>query len=150
MNVKVLYAPEYGVPQIRKRAFFVGLLNSEEPFIYPDPILTEDKFITCEQAIGDLPSLENDEDYNVNTIRDYPTEPLTPYQRLMRKNSDKLYNHTPTKHAQKTIDNIKLVPDGGKYTDLPSELSSPYKFGLMSSPPITKNPSHNGNKLLYR
>ena len=32
MNVQVLYAPEYGVPQIRKRAVFVGLLNSEEKF----------------------------------------------------------------------------------------------------------------------
>ncbi len=141
MNVKVLYAPEYGVPQIRKRAFFVGLLNSDDAFIYPDPILTEDKFITCEQAIGDLPSLDGDDDYNVNTIRDYPTKPLTEYQKLMRINSDKLYNHTPTKHAQKTIDNIKLVPDGGKYTDLPSELSKKFKYHESLHRYCSKKPS---------
>ena len=141
MNVKVLYAPEYGVPQIRKRAFFVGLLNSDEAFVYPDPILSEDKFITCEQAIGDLPSLEGDDDYNVTTIRDYPSEPLTDYQKLMRKNSDKLYNHTPTKHAQKTIDNIKLVPDGGKYTDLPSDLSKQFKYHESLHRYCSKKPS---------
>lgn len=128
MNVKVLYAPEYGIPQIRKRAIFVGLLNSKEAFEYPLPILTEENFITCEQAICDLPSLEGDDNYNVNTVRDYTSKPITEYQKKMRKNSDKVFNHTPTKHAQKTIDHIKLVPDGGKYTDLPPELSKNFKY----------------------
>lgn len=128
MNVKVLYAPEYGIPQIRKRAIFVGLLNSKEVFEYPLPILTEENFITCEQAICDLPSLEGDDNYNVNTVRDYTSEPITEYQKKMRKNSEKVFNHTPTKHAQKTIDHIKLVPDGGKYTDLPPELSKNFKY----------------------
>lgn len=128
MNVKVLYAPEYGIPQIRKRAIFVGLLNNTEKFEYPDPILKEDNFITCEEAIGDLPSLENDDDYNVNKIRDYTTNPKTDYQKKMRSKSEHIYNHTPTKHAQKTIDHIKLVPDGGKYTDLPPELSKNFKY----------------------
>ena len=128
MNVKVLYAPEYGIPQIRKRAIFVGLLNNEKKFEYPTPILTEDNFITCEQAISDLPTLEGDADYNVNTIRDYPCEAKTDYQKKMRNGCLKVYNHTPTKHAQKTIDHIKLVPDGGKYTDLPPELSKNFKY----------------------
>ena len=29
MNAQILYAPDYGIPQIRKRVFFVGLLESE-------------------------------------------------------------------------------------------------------------------------
>ena len=44
MSVKVLYAPEYGVPQIRKRAFFVGILNAEAPFEFPAPILSQEEF----------------------------------------------------------------------------------------------------------
>ena len=128
MNVKVLYAPEYGVPQIRKRAFFVGILDSEEKFIYPEPILNEENFITCEQAIGDLPSLEGDEDYDVKTVREYIVKPSSEYERKMRENSAHVYNHTPTKHAQKTIEHIKFVPDGGKYTDLPPELSKNFKY----------------------
>lgn len=128
MNVQVLYAPEYGIPQIRKRAFFVGLLHSDDKFKYPDPILKEENFISCEQAIGDLPSLVGDEDYDVKTVRDYEKAPLTDYEKKMRANSKRIYNHTPTKHAQKTIDHIKLVPDGGKYTDLPPELAKKFKY----------------------
>ena len=128
MNVQVLYAPDFGVPQIRKRAFFVGLLNSNKKFEYPTPYLSEKEYITCEQAISDLPSLEGDFDYSPNGIRHYTTEPLSEYQKKMRCNSNTIYNHTPTKHAQKTIDNISLVPDGGKYTDLPEELSKHFKY----------------------
>lgn len=128
MNVKVLYAPEYGIPQIRKRAIFIGLLNSTEPFIYPEPLLTEENFVSCSDAISDLPTLEGDMDFDVKTIRDYKNAPTTEYQELMRRNSSRVYNHTPTKHAQKTIDNISLVPDGGKYTDLPPELAGNFKY----------------------
>jgi len=128
MNVQVLYAPEYGVPQIRKRAVYVGLLNSEEKFEYPEPMLDEEHFITCEDAISDLESLEGDYDYSLDTVRDYMTEAKTDYQKQMRKNSTRSYNHFPTKHAQKTIDNIALVPDGGKYTDLPPEMVGNFKY----------------------
>ena len=128
MNVKVLYAPEYGVPQIRKRAFFVGLLNSEDKFEYPEPVLKEEEFITCEQAISDLSSLVGDTEMSLDVIRDYMTEPTTEYQKMMRQNSERAYNHYPTNHAQKTIDHIALVPDGGKYTDLPPELVGNFKY----------------------
>jgi DNA (cytosine-5)-methyltransferase 1 len=128
MTVKILYAPEYGVPQIRKRAFFVGLLDTDQKFVYPEPKLLEENYITSENAISDLPSLEGDTDYNLKTIRKYSTEPQTDYQKKMRKNSKEVFNHTPTRHAQKTIDHIKLVPDGGKYTDLPKELASKFKY----------------------
>lgn len=129
MNVKVLYAPEYGVPQIRKRAFFVGLLNSEEQFEYPTPLIENEKeFITCEEAISDLPTLEGDIDYSLDLVRDYMTEPTSEYQKMMRCNSKRVYNHYPTKHAQKTVDHIALVPDGGKYTDLPPELVGNFKY----------------------
>lgn len=128
MNVQVLYAPDYGVPQIRKRAVFVGLLNSEKKFEYPEPILKESEYVTCEQAISDLQSLEGDVDYSLDTVRDYMTEPTSDYQREMRKNSSKSYNHYPTKHAEKTVKHIAMVPDGGKYTDLPPELVGNFKY----------------------
>lgn len=128
MNVKVLYAPDYGVPQIRKRAFFVGLLNSDKKFEYPIPYLTEENYVNCEQAISDLPSLEGDEDFCLTTIRDYISEPNSAYQEMMRINSKKVYNHTPTKHTEKTVNSLKMIPDGGKYKDLPPELAKNYKY----------------------
>lgn len=122
-NPKILYAPEYGVPQIRKRVFFVMTLadkvNSE--FEYPVPIFTEENFITCGDAIGNLPSLEHSTDFSLNQIFDYENDPQNEYEKEMRKNSTKIYNHTPTKHSDETIRLISLVPEGKNYKALPKE-----------------------------
>ena len=40
MKAQILYAPEYGIPQIRKRVFFVGLLDTEIDFEFPKPLLS--------------------------------------------------------------------------------------------------------------
>lgn len=120
---KVLYAPEYGVPQIRRRVFFVMTLESKikGDFKYPDPILTEDKFITCGDAIENLPSLQNVKNFSLNQIFEYENEPLNDYERQMRKNSKKIYNHIPTNHADETVRLISLVPEGKNYKSLPKE-----------------------------
>ena len=44
-NPKLLYAPDYGVPQIRKRVFFVALKKELGTFEFPDPILKEENYI---------------------------------------------------------------------------------------------------------
>lgn len=90
MTAKILYAPDYGIPQIRKRVFFVGLLNSDETFVFPEPTVLPTQYVTCEDAIGDLPALEG---IYGEEIQEYECEPLTPYQRLMRKNSTRIHNH---------------------------------------------------------
>lgn len=36
MTPKLLYAPDYGIPQIRKRVFFVGLRDSDSIFEFPE------------------------------------------------------------------------------------------------------------------
>lgn len=60
---KILYAPNYGVPQIRKRLFFVGLDEHYGDFDFPDEVLDKENYITCEEAISDLPSLEKNMGY---------------------------------------------------------------------------------------
>lgn len=53
LSFKMLNACNYGVPQDRKRVFFVGLRNDlNYEFIFPDPLKTK---ITLRKAIGDLP-----------------------------------------------------------------------------------------------
>ena len=71
MTCKELYAPDYGVPQIRRRVFFVGILGGEKEFDYPTRILTKEQYITAEDAIGDLPALEN---IYGEEEQEYPTE----------------------------------------------------------------------------
>ena len=128
MSVKVLFAPDYGVPQIRKRAVFVGILNGTKGFVYPDPVFTEDNYVTCSQAISDLPSLIGDSDYDLKKTRNYICEPSSEYQKMMRKKSLVVYNHYPIKHSQKTIENISKVPDGGNYKDLPKDEMKNFKY----------------------
>lgn len=118
--VKVLLASGYGVPQNRRRAFFVGLMKGN--FIFPEPLKT--KPITSKEALSDLP------EYSVKDGGEYPLPSNCEYQKMMRVNSTTLYNHQVTIHNQKTIDIISLVPDGGNYKDLPKELQSIRKFHI--------------------
>lgn len=80
VNNQILCSADYGVPQIRKRLVFVGLLNGVEKFQFPEPYLEPDNYITCEQAIGDLPSLEHTLGEDVS---EYDQEPQTEYQKMM-------------------------------------------------------------------
>ena len=57
MHAQVLYAPNYGVPQIRKRVVFVGILDGKEDFEYPLPRVKEEDYVTCEQALSHIPTL---------------------------------------------------------------------------------------------
>lgn len=143
MNVKVLYAPEYGVPQIRKRAFFVGLLKSNEKFTYPEPLLSSDKFITCEDAISDLPPLQTDKGNIIygEEIQDYFTLPKTQYQKEMRLRSSKVYNHIGSIPIEKTKKMISLVPEGKNYKSLPEEYRKLYKYHEALTRYDSKKPS---------
>ena len=124
INYKVLYAPDYGVPQIRKRIFFVGLKNGVK-FNFPEPVLSHDNYVTCEQAIGDLPSLEHD--LGSENI-EYPSKPLSDYQIKMRKQSSVLHNHIGTSHTDLVKSVIALVPEGGNHKDLPPGVGDSRKF----------------------
>lgn len=116
VSYQILCSADYGVPQIRKRLVFVGLLNGKEKFQFPEPYLTPDNYITCEQAISDLPSLEHTLG---GEILEYERDPITDYQKQMRGNCNILHNHKAIDHKQFVKDTIALVPDGGNYKDLP-------------------------------
>lgn len=135
---KILYAPDYGIPQIRKRVIFVGLLHSKEAFTYPKPILKPDQYITCEQAISDLPALI---DIVGDEIQKYPCPPKSDYQKLMRKDSTAIYNHQGTIHDAKTKKFIAMIPEGKNYKALPPQYSGIYKYHEALTRYDSKKPS---------
>jgi DNA (cytosine-5-)-methyltransferase len=135
---KILYAPDYGVPQIRNRVFFVGLLNSEKPFEYPEKICTPDQYVTCEDAISDLPALEG---ILGDEVQEYPCPPLTKYQKDRRGKSEHIYNNTGTIHAPKTLKFIAMVPEGKNYKSLPKEYEGIYKYHEALTRYHSKKPS---------
>ncbi len=110
---KVLLASDYGVPQNRRRAFFVGTKNNKE-FIFPEP--TTKNPISAKDAISDL------SEKSLTDGTKYKTEPKSEYQKLIREKSKGIYNHEITLHSEQTTSIISLVPDGGNYKNLPEEL----------------------------
>ena len=115
---EILCASDYGVPQNRRRVFFVGIkqeiCNKIGDFSFPKP---EGNIITCLEALSDLPNLDNGDD---NTK--YICKPQNEYQELMRINSTKVYNHQQSNHSKKTIEAISYVPEGGGMRDLPDNI----------------------------
>ncbi|MCQ2335948.1 MAG: DNA cytosine methyltransferase [Paludibacteraceae bacterium] len=137
---KILLASDYGVPQNRKRAIFVGLLNGNE-FSYPKGNIA--KPITTREALSDLP------EYSIPEGGEYVCPPQSEYQKRMRANSNVVYNHNVTVHTVQTQHIISLVPDGGNYKDLPIELQQTRKVHIAwtrlcsSKPSITIDTGHN-------
>lgn len=107
----ILNAADFGVPQNRYRAFFVGM--KKDGFSFPKPY---DYKVTTKEAIDDLPVLTG-----VDCVKEYTSEPNTEYEKKMRVNATVLLNHEGTNHTQQTIDIISMINDGGKISDLPKE-----------------------------
>ena len=108
---KLLYAPDYGVPQRRKRLVFVGIKGKE--FNFDDIVKThgpdaKKPYVTIKEAIGDLPSLSNKE-----TKTTYKCDSFSEFQKLMRtKKTKNLTCHTAPNHPQHTIEKIKNTIPG--------------------------------------
>ena len=122
---KVLYAPDYGIPQIRKRLFFVGLDKDYGLFEFPKVVKERKEYVTCEEAISDLPSLESDLG---NDKIPYPHKVNSNYQKFMRKNATLLCNHLGTQHTDLVKNVIAQVPEGGNHKDLPKGVGESRKF----------------------
>ena len=121
VDYKVLTASDYGVPQNRRRAFFVGI-KAGNHFHFPIPF--DSSKVTSKEAISDLP------EHEIADGQAYPFPPMSEYQSLMRATAKALYNHQPSVHNQQTVDIISKVPDGGNYKDLPTELQSTRKVHI--------------------
>ena len=124
-DYKVLYAPDYGVPQIRKRAFFVMLKGEDNRFEFPQPTHEPNNYVSCKEAIGDLPSLIDDIGKENS---EYISIPFSDYQKKMRANIDVLTNHVGTKHTEHVVNVISQVPEGGNHKDLPPGVGDSRKF----------------------
>lgn len=117
-KVKVLLAADYGVPQIRKRAFFIGNnLDIDPEFFFPS--IENKNYVTVKDAIFDLPFIESGEG---EFKSHYKKKALTDYQKKMRKNSNFLYNHICTKHDDRIISIIKMLKEGEGRNSLPAKL----------------------------
>lgn len=110
----VLCAADYGVPQDRHRAIFLGQLDKLQIKL---PIPNRER-ITVRDAIYDLPFIGSGGGQEEMA---YDKPPITDYQKLMRKDSTVLYNHSATNHNAKALYRLSLIPKGAGKEVLPPE-----------------------------
>ena len=145
VEMKILSADNYGVPQQRRRVFFVGLNRERNKkgitYSFPEAITgdgTKRQAWTSKDAISDLDFVPDDK--SLGEEIDYEIEPQTDYQKQMREGSNKLLNHSITIHKDKTKEIIAMVPDGGNYKDLPKELWGTRKVNIAWTRMDSKKP----------
>tara|TARA_R110002051_G_scaffold180913_4_gene250434 strand:+ start:19130 stop:20200 length:1071 start_codon:yes stop_codon:yes gene_type:complete len=137
-NPKLLYAPDYGIPQIRKRVFFVAIKKELGIFEFPEATHKPEEYIGCKDAIGDLPNLVSDLG---NEELSYDKKAFSQYQKTMRNGNKVLKNHLGTQHTEHVINVISQVPEGGNHKDLPPGVGDSRKFNEAWTRYHSKRPS---------
>ncbi|HEY9804547.1 MAG TPA: DNA cytosine methyltransferase [Leptolyngbyaceae cyanobacterium] len=149
---KVLTASDYGIPQIRKRLFIVGIRQGL-PINFDFSMVKKAKeIVTVEEAISDLTPLypvsryiplislyvksltSNGKvfglagDKQKDNQKPYHCPPQSEYQKKMRKGLtakaelDGVWNHMCRSHNPVDLVCFAMIRPGGKYTDLPESM----------------------------
>ena len=128
----VLNAADYGVPQRRRRAFFLANrlgINFSVPTPTHEPssgapvleLFASKKHIPVWDAISDLPSLRHDE---TPDISQYVASPLSDFQRQMRGSLVTVKNHVARKLAPTQFARLSALEPGQGLKDLPLHLQT--------------------------
>ncbi len=115
VTYKVLKASDYGTPQNRERVILIGLrkdLNIQP--MHPMPYVM-DGYVTVDDAIGDLPQINAGEGTENSK---YSSEPITPFQRFVRRNSSVVNNHIAMKHTSRLVERFKAIKPGQSLVDV--------------------------------
>ena len=124
IEVRTLRAEEYGVPQERRRIFFLGN-RLGMPIHWPEPTHGPGlrPFVTVWDAIGDLPCLRNGEAPEGHL--GYRSAPRSEYQARLRGTSAEVANHAAPRLAGINVERMKHIPEGGSWRDIPYALLPP-------------------------
>lgn len=140
-DARILYAEEFGVPQERRRVFFIatkvgtaeGLFPRgthgpvEKPSAEVNPFIhrwsanarTSRRLPSVWGAIGDLPLIQNGKG---TEEAKYTRTPKTEYQSRLRGRAEQLRNHVAPSLGASNLKRIGHVPQGGNWRDIPRRL----------------------------
>lgn len=136
VNFAILNAVEYGVPQNRRRAFFVGIRKDYKKQFYFEHLIKTKPHLTVYDAIADLC---------------YPEKEIKNAFLSYAKDSEVLFNHFPKSPCERVVERMTYVPQGGNWKDVPTHLwqkqrdnrhSSAYKRLSFFEPSITVDTGH--------
>lgn len=117
VQIKLLDASDYGVPQKRQRVIFLGTRADVNNRLIHPTLLMSPK-VSAKDAIDDLSNIENG-----TSLTDYNQRALTEYQKSSRigrtksfKNSElqdtKLSNHQTSKHSPLVVERFSKLRNG--------------------------------------
>lgn len=125
----VLNAADYGVPQRRRRAFFIANREGVE-FRLPPPTHSKEGnagglspsagHVTVWEAIGDLPGRAHTE--GGDEACEYACEPFSEFQRLMRGDGRLVTNHVARPLRPTQYERLSSIKPGQTTKDLPPRL----------------------------
>lgn len=146
-EVRVLYAPHYGIPQMRWRTIFLATrLDIAPQALYPVPshsikgrpnfttklggrtLIFSDRYVdenatngftTVDDALSDLPPIANG---GGEAESSYSIEGRSNYQKFLRHDSSTLTNHQCARLGKVNIERLPYIPAGGSWRDIPHEL----------------------------
>ncbi|MEI7430885.1 MAG: DNA cytosine methyltransferase [Betaproteobacteria bacterium] len=128
----VLNAADYGIPQRRKRAFFLANRFGVH-FDVPNPthqkesdslnnsLFAQSSHVNVWEAIGDLPPLVHDE---TPELIEYAEPAFSDFQRRMRGSLSLVKNHVARKLAAKQLQRLSALKPGQGLKDLPEHLQT--------------------------
>lgn len=144
-DVRILYAPHFGVPQTRWRTIIVGLRSERGlEFVFPEPLhhapvrvnftsrfkgrniialpaqIALPQFVSVQDAIDDLPELGNG--VSGAQIKPYRTAPQNDFQNIMRVSSNGVVNHEAPRLSQINLHRLSFIPPGGNWTNIPVDM----------------------------
>ncbi len=100
----ILNASDFGVPQNRRRAIFIGTKLKNSISL---PLKNNKEKVTVWDAISDLAYLNSNEGLFEDN---YKFKAKSQFQNELRRNSNKLFNHQSTNHSKVAIDRLKRIP----------------------------------------
>lgn len=135
ISSQVLVAADYGVPQLRRRIFFLGT-RTGVPVSFPEATHAAEvdlfstgvsPYVTVSEAIGDLPLMHGDlrrEEW------EYASAPASDFQRYARRRSEKLTLHQANGVSAQARQVVKHIKEGQGLRSVPPALL-PERFKKM-------------------
>lgn len=127
VDYKPLDAANFGVPQHRKRVFFIGnRLGLRNPFPEMQQASSDRRnFVSVWDAIGDLPYLRAG---SGQEVMNYSKDSFHPYQDWARTGSCYVFNHVARPHTLRDIETFKQMRPGSSWNDLPQKYKEMYGY----------------------
>lgn len=139
---RILYAGHYGVPQTRFRTIIIAIkgqvkvtfpepeynskavanfAGARELCLSVPPLFAQELLpqTTVHDALSDLPEIESGSN---NEPMKYVKKAEGSYQKVLRKGSELVYNHSCNGLGKVNLERLKYIPQGGNWTDIPHDM----------------------------